>query len=274
MSLYSYTDEVDSRSAALVRRRAALAALYNSLPPYGGSAFWLRIEDPDVDAALPLEVLVQCARLALVRKDDEGKKRIIEVIFRRTAGTNEWWANNVLKQSSLSLDEQKVLRSDLYADLCEYVIRAILDAKRSFWEENFQHCLLFERKHVYLSFMKREGRWRNQDDTRTSRVPHSLLESLDQSLQRSDGTAYELQIEDELAQKALQTVERTDLLHLIVHLPDRLKAVVLLIFWEDRTEKDTARVLGVTDRTVRNRLRAALKILHEKLAPEGEYANG
>jgi DNA-directed RNA polymerase specialized sigma24 family protein len=57
-------------------------------------------------------------------------------------------------------------------------------------------------------------------------------------------------------------------------LPDTLKPVVLLIFWEGRTEKETARVLKITDRTVRNRLQHALKILRNMLASEREYIHG
>jgi DNA-directed RNA polymerase specialized sigma24 family protein len=77
-----------------------------------------------------------------------------------------------------------------------------------------------------------------------------------------------------MAQKDLLAVEHSDLPRLILDLPDKLKAVVLLIFWEGRTEKDTAVVLGITDRTVRNRLRDALEILRRKLEPEREVLYG
>ncbi|TMD92363.1 MAG: sigma-70 family RNA polymerase sigma factor, partial [Chloroflexi bacterium] len=51
-------------------------------------------------------------------------------------------------------------------------------------------------------------------------------------------------------------------------LPDKLKSVVLLVFWEGKTEKDTARILGISDRTVRNRLRDAFEVLRNALEPE------
>ncbi|TMC89401.1 MAG: sigma-70 family RNA polymerase sigma factor [Chloroflexi bacterium] len=133
---------------------------------------------------------------------------------------------------------------------------------------------MFERKHVYRSFMRREGRWNSLDGKRSERIPRMLVESLDQPAQLADGDTYELNVEDEKAQKELLAVEQEDIPRLILHLPDRLKPIVLLIFWEGRTEKDTAKILGITDRTVRNRLREAIKLLHLELEPEREFANG
>jgi DNA-directed RNA polymerase specialized sigma24 family protein len=46
------------------------------------------------------------------------------------------------------------------------------------------------------------------------------------------------------------------------------------MFWEDRSEKDTARILGITDRTVRNRLREVSKILRSELELEREGSYG
>jgi RNA polymerase sigma factor (sigma-70 family) len=266
--------ENSERDNEVTRRRSYLAEVYNALPSYGSRPFWSAVEGPDLKAAVPLEVLVRCVRSAIFQGDDEGRNRILEVIFQRMHVSNEYWANSILKTVSLQADERKALVSDLYGDLCECVIRAVVDDKRLFWEENFQHCLMYERKHVYRSFMRREGRWSSLDGKRSERVPRMLVESLDQPAQLADGDTYELNVEDEKAQKALLAVEQSELPSLVLQLPDRLKPVVLLIFWEGRTEKDTAKILGITDRTVRNRLREALKLLQRELEPEREFANG
>src|SRR6266571_4802359 len=230
------------------------------VPSHSGELLKRRGED-----VLPLEVLVRCVRTAVSRGDDSGRKRIFEVIFRRLHVTNECWANTVLKTMNLQGVEQSALVCDLYADLCECIMRALTDAGRLFWEEHFQHCLSFERRHVFRAFMTREGRWNNEAKKKTARIPRALVDSLDQPRQLSTGDLIEIHIEDEMAQKDLLAVEHSDLPRLILDLPDKLKAVVLLIFWEGRTEKDTAMVLGITDRTVRNRLRDALEILRRKL---------
>lgn len=260
------------KEVELLERRIVLAKLYDALPAYGSVTFWRAIEDPEVGTAVPLEVLVRCVRAARLQGDIEGRNRIIEVIIRRTSSSNEYWADTVLKSARLLADEREALRGDLLADLYERVIRALIDPERLFWEENFLHCLRFERQHVYSACMKREGRWNASSGDAgasggTRRVPHSLIKSINQPVQASNDETWELSIEDERAQQELLEVEKDDLFYLILHLPEKLKSVVWLIFFEGRTEKDTAQILAITDRTVRNRLREALTILRENLDP-------
>ncbi len=266
----------EDADSGLIGRRIGLANVYHTLPEYESIEFWKIIEEPDSKAALPLEVLVRCFRLAITRKDDPGRNRIMEMILRRTQSSNEYWSRQVLNGVHVSSEERCVLAYDLYADLCERVIRSLMDIKRLFWEENFQHCLRFERQHVYQAFMTREGRWHHQhvDGAVTRRIPRELIASLDQPVLHANGESWEPNIEDEQAQQALLSVEQGELPLLILHLPEKLKSVIWLIFWEGRTEKDAARILGVSDRTVRNRLREALKSLRAILETEGETIYG
>lgn len=266
----------DTIEDQLAARRLTLAKAYQALPAYGSSEFWSIIEEPDLHIAQPLEVLVKCSRFALTNGDHVGWRRIAEVILRRVQTSNEYWAFQVLGNVRVQPGERSMFVHDLYADLCERLIRTLMDTKRQFWEENFQHCLQFERKHVYQAFMTREGRWHNQHeaDAPTRRIPRKHIASLDQPILHANGEMWGLDIEDEQAQQALLSVEQNDLALLILHLPEKLKSIIWLIFWEGRTEKDAAQVLGITDRTVRNRLREALKILRELLESEGETIYG
>src|SRR5206468_4330709 len=218
----------------------------------------------------------KCVRVAITQEDSAGKNRIIEMIFRRTQGANEYWSRQVLSRIHLPPEERCMFAHDLYADLCERVIRAMNDSKRLCWEENFQHCLCYERKHVYQAFMTREGRWYHQhvNETITRRVPRALIGSLDQPVQHANGESWEMDIVDEQAQQALLSVEQQDLPLLILNLPEKLKPVIWLIFWEGRTEKNVANILGVSDRTVRNRLQKALKLLRTVVETEGKTIDG
>lgn len=260
----------------LVRRRAFIAAQFQALPSYGSAEFWSRIEESELKLALPLEVLVMCIRIAIMREDDTGKNRIFEMVFRRTQGANEYWSRQVVSRMHLTSEERSMYAHDLYADLCERVIRAIHDSKRLFWEENFQHCLCFERKHVYQAFMTREGRWYNQgaNESGTRRIPRSLIGSLDQPVQHANDETWEMEIVDVQAQQALLAVEGHDLPLLILNLPEKLKPVIWLMFWEGRTEKSVAHILGVSDRTVRNRLQKALSLLRSGIESEGKTIYG
>ncbi len=245
----------------VVKRRIALAQVYETLPAYSSLAFWQAVET----TTIPLEVLVRCLRDAVKHEDISGRNQLVEIIIRRTQTTNEYWANSVLRDIPVQTDERSALMGDLYADLYESMIRALLDPMRLFWQENFLHCLHFERKHVYRAFMRREGCWNDWQVKKSTRVPRMLVASLDQPIPSADGGKFTIDIEDERAQVMLRMVEGGDLLRLVLRLPDRLKMVVVLLFWEGRSEKETAQVLGITDRTVRNRVRDALKMLRERL---------
>ena len=251
---------------ALIRRRRALADLYAALPHPASPAFWHRLEAVDT----PLELLVRCLRDVAVCKDENIRQRILQIIVQRTQTLNEYWARSVLKSMTLSPDEGFALMCDLCADLYEHMLRALLDPGRLFWEENFLHCLSFERKHVYRSFMMREGRWRDQRVAKSERIPRSLVLRLDQPVIRANGEPYVLDLEDEQARMMLQAIDTSDLLRLVLHLPERLKTVVLLFYWEGRSVKDIAHLLKVSDRTVRNRIREALKILRGFLTDQME----
>jgi RNA polymerase sigma factor (sigma-70 family) len=240
----------------LIGRRVKLANVYQALPEFGSIEFWRVVEEPNLKAALPLKVLVRCFRLGIALEDEAGRNRIMEMIFRRTQSSNEYWSRQVLSRIHLTSEERSMSAHDLYADLCERVIHAILDSKRQFWEENFQHCLCFERKHVYQAFMTREGRWYHQP------------------VQHCNGELWEMEIVDEQAQQALLSVEQHNLPLLILNLPDKLKPVIWLIFWEGRTEKNVAHILGVSDRTVRNRLQKALSLLRTGIELEGKTIYG
>jgi predicted DNA-binding protein (UPF0251 family) len=252
------------RDRGVVERRLALAEVYSTLPPYASAAFWSAVEDP----TLPLEILVKTLRIAIASGDEQGRCRIMEWIILRTQAMNLLWAQRVLRMLSLQAGECSVLARDLCADLHECMMRALADSERLFWEENFLHCLYFERKHVYRSFLMREGLWYKSSASRGTRIPRALVASLDRLLQSSDHDPLPLEIEDEGVQAMFLSVERSDLLQTVLCLPDKLKAVILLIFWEGRSEKEAAQILSISDRTVRNRLQSALKLLHSLLLPK------
>src|SRR5438105_1476318 len=264
MEVEKLQEETDNE---LITRRMYLASIYHALPDYGSTTFWRVVEEPDLTVALPLEVLTRCVRAAITRGDNAGRNRVIEVIIRRNQTSNEYWVRHALARLDVLPDERQTLEHDLYADLCESLIRALIDTKRLFWEEHFQHSLSFERKHVYQAYMTREGRWKkkSEDDQQgvsvARRIPRSLIESLDRPAPRPEGDRHETQLVDERAQRELLAVEYTDIPRLILHLPEKMEAVVWLIFWEGKTEKAAAAILGVSDRTIRNRLHAALLLL-------------
>lgn len=258
-----------SLSDLLAERRAVLARIYRSLPSYGSVAFWKLLEQTQgEDQALPLEVLVKVLREeTLAREDKQAQRRIFEVIVARLQSSNEQWVRQALAHTHLLPGEYHMLAADLCADLCEQLLRALLDSGQRFWEESFQHALRFARKHTYESFMRREGRWQKLTPGRGYRVPRVLLESLGHSEPLSEFPD-EREVPDERAEQALLAVEQADIATLLFRLPEKLRAVVWLIFWEDLSTKAVGKVLNISDRTVRNRLQTALARLRQVLENE------
>jgi RNA polymerase sigma factor (sigma-70 family) len=261
-----YASEDEAYNQAVMKRRAQLDRVYDALPGYASPAFWQALETTEI----ALEVLVRCLRKAIACGDAQGCNHIISVIIQRTQTSNEYWARSMLNRLSLSEDERQAMVCDLCADLYEGLIRALMRPEHAFWEENFFHCLQFERKHVYRSFMMREGRWHDQHVKRSERIPRALLSSLDQPGLQTEEEMCALEMEDERAQMMLRSIELSDLLWLVLRLPGPLKTAIILIFWEGHSEKEVAQLLGITDRTVRNRVQRALQLLRERLKMERE----
>lgn len=246
-------------------RRASLARLYHSLPTYGSSAFWQLLAAPQEGQALPLEVLVRILREAVARMDRPVERRLFEIIITRVQMANEQWVHRTLACTRFLAGEQRAMGADLYADLCELLLRLLRDPGQRFWEEHFQHSLRFARKHAFERFMRYEGYLSPARTGSGRRVPHTLMASLERAARWSESDEA-LEVCDERAEAALRAVEQEgDIAALMVRLPARLRVVVWLVFWEDHTLKTVGELLNISTHTVRNRLRAALAELREAL---------
>ncbi|HEV2660718.1 MAG TPA: hypothetical protein VGU68_08935, partial [Ktedonobacteraceae bacterium] len=141
-------------SDTLVQAERRSTVRYNgALPPCTLLIFQQLNEQTEVS----LEALVRMFRAALAYGDEQGRDAVFSALLSRMQTGNEYWAATAL--SSVCLAERQALVCDLCADLHESIFRALLDPKRSFWEENFLYALQFERRHVYQAFMMREGCW-------------------------------------------------------------------------------------------------------------------
>ena len=63
---------------------------------------------------------------------------------------------------------------------------------------------------------------------------------------------------------------RDTLVRLLQQLPPRQRAVVVLRYWEQRTEAETAELLGCTEGTVKSAASRGLRRLRELAGPEAE----
>lgn len=222
----------------------------------------------DTQANLPLEIIVRYLREAVSRGDAQHRNRLLALIVQRTQTANERWVQRILKAAEIPPAACSMLADDLYADLCERMLHAVLDSQRHFWEVNFLHCLYFERQHVFRSLMMREGHWHNSAVEKSERIPRSAVLSLDHAISPERLEAMALEIADPWTERMFHAIDRHDLLQCVFRLPGHLRSVVLLVFWEGKSEKEVALALGITDRTVRNRLQRSFNVLRTALAAE------
>jgi hypothetical protein len=252
----------------VIARRSQLSKVFDEIPPYDAVEFWQVVEQTN----FPREVLVKALRSVPTMSNTERIcQRLLSIIVIGIQKKNEAWARHALKGYPYGdWDVQYNLCVDLCADLNEEILREILNPRCHFWEENFGHCLYYKRMHVLRSLMRREGYSAHLG--RGNRVPRSLLFSLDQKFALyNDSFCNPFDIEDEKAYAVMHAMESSFLIDIVEELPRRLSSVVMLVFWADKTERDTARLLNVTERTVRNRLHAAISRLYNALITETDF---
>lgn len=252
----------------VIARRNKLSRVFDEIPPYGAAEFWQVVEQ----ANFPREVLVRALRSVLAMNNTEKIcQRLLSIIVSSLQKKNEAWARHVLRGYPYGdLDVQYNLCVDLCADLNEEILKDILNPRCHFWEENFGHCLYYKRMHVLRSLMRREGY--SARPGRGKRVPRSLLCSLDQQFALYNDSFWNpFDVEDEKAYAVMHAMDSSFLMDIVEGLPRRLSSVVMLVFWADKTERDTARLLNVTERTVRNRLQDAIRRLYKALINETDF---
>ena len=68
---------------------------------------------------------------------------------------------------------------------------------------------------------------------------------------------------------AAAVVERDVIWRAVLALPPRTRAVLVLRYWEDLSEAETAQVLGCSVGTVKSQASRGLRRLHKAIAPDG-----
>ncbi len=250
----------------LVEITVSTVPVHNTIPSYNSAAFWALAND----AQTPLELLVKMLRLDAI--DKRGRDDLFEIINRRIRSDNEHWAYWKLQAFHVSYEEIQLLKHDLCADLDFAIYRALIDKEKRHWEERFGVSLNFERRHVFSYFMQYERFWKSGCVEQSIRIPRARMISIDQVAQNLYGQDFSFDIEDDQAQKMMRSVELSYVRQCVLTIPYNLKVVICLIYWNGKSSKEIAQLLHVSDRTIRNRLHKAYKLLREALEEDFFYA--
>ncbi len=240
----------------------------NKIPSYNSTAFWTLAHDVQT----PLELLVKMLRLDAISSDKRKRDDLFEIINGRIKRDNERWAYWKLQSVDVSYSELQSLQSDLCADLDFAIYRSLIDKEKHYWEEKFSVSLYFERKRIFSWFMQYERFWKPACVEQSVRIPRSQTISIDQVMQNLYRQDFPFDIEDDQAQKMMYSLELSYVWQCVLTIPHRLRVVVCLIYWNGKSNKEIAQLLHISDRTVRNRLHAAYKLLREALEDDFLYA--
>jgi RNA polymerase sigma factor (sigma-70 family) len=243
-------------------RRAQLEALFHELPPPGSADYWRRIEEPVAEQRLPLEVLARCLRERIATGVGEDAGRIFNVIVARIKRNVGWWAGSIASQARSGTGSQE--SEDLEQECYKAIWEELVGKPRTFLLESFSHGLERIRQHVAHSEMRRSGEWKRKGVEKPTRIPREALESLQAEQDNESDPSHGSQAIDTTAQDAFDLADYSDLLGQVDRLSREDRAVINGLFYDGRTQAEIAAELGVTDRTIRNRLKAILKELRRR----------
>ena len=249
-------------------RRAGLDHQFHSLPQAGSAAYWQA-----VTAALPLEVLVRCFRDRRAAGAPADAERIFDAMLRRVQRQVAAWAHGI----SLCAPKERAqaLANDLEQECFVALWRELCAEGNTFLAERFVHKLTRIEQHTAHQVMEREGLWQRPGVRTPTRVPGADTERLDTPRHDEESVPLGARLFDAKAEDAFERAElETDIQAVLDALTVEDRALVYDRYWDDQSPDEIARRLGVTDRTVRNRLARIYAELRRLLGEPQEDANG
>lgn len=262
----------DQQDDIYAARRAELDQMFRDLPPAGAADYWSRIDGKSPQGSLPNEALARCLRERFATGATGDAERIFAVLMRQIQSPMGRWAGKVASQVRSGMKGQ--MREDLEQECYMKLWAELADGGPTFLLENFLHRLGRIQQHVAHDLMERAGEWRRPGVETPTRVPRGEIDSLQAEPQGDDAIPLATQMADPDAQTAYEQAELSDLLALVENLPEDDRAIILDRFWRDRSQKETATALGLTDRMIRYRLAAILRELGVRYRGGEEASRG
>ncbi len=254
-------------------RRAELDGQFHTLPPAGSAAYWQAITTDVAAEALPLEVLVRCYRERWTAGARGDTDRIYEAIVGRVQERVGRWAHHIARQAPKSRAE--TLAGDLEEECYIALWQELRTQDNTFLAENFLHKLTRIEQHTAHQVMETEGLWQRSGVQSPTRVPSAEIERLEPPRRDEESVPIGDRLYDASADDAFERVElENDIEALLDMLASEDRALVYDRYWSDLSTLEVADQLGVTDRTVRNRLARIYAELRRLLGESQEDATG
>jgi len=194
---------------------------------------------------LTAEERVRLIRAALENNERSAAERHFATLLQESSLSTERWLRRVIAMTpALRNASAYPACADLRQELALYLWERIAIRQERAWEHTYWRALIYAQHHVATHYMREAGYW----------VDKSAV------LQGRQGVASLVVAYDEtaMAPDMLSAVEVAgDVRAVVMRLPVKERAVVILRYWRGMKERDIARALGCTDRTVRTLLQQA-----------------
>ena len=195
------------------------------------------------------EERVRRIRSALDRGDRPTAESHFAMILQESSPSTERWLRRVIAQTPTLWNASAYpVSEDLRQELALEVWKRLADPNRRemAWESTYWPALIYAQRHVATRYMREAGYW---VDTR------ALAEGWEGLASRSVACGL---VEGAEAPDTLTVAGRAvDVYSMVMRLPPKERAAVVFRYWRGMKERDIARELRCTDRTVRTLLQQA-----------------
>ncbi len=205
---------------------------------------------------------VRKIRAALVMGDRAAADAQFAALLQESGLSIERWLRRVIVMTpALRNASAFPACADLRQELALYLWDRIAIQREAVWERAYWRALIYAQHHTASRYMREAGYWVDPRALRQGRQGVA-----------SQTVEYDETVE---APDMLSAAEMTsDVRAVVMRLPPKERAAVVLRYWKGMGERDIARRLGCTDRTVRTLLHQARSRLGPWYAglPQAEVA--
>jgi len=199
-------------------------------------------DNPLLSGTSTAEERVRQIRAALDNGDRSTAEHHFATLLQDSKASTERWLRRIIAVT-LALHNASAypVCEELRQELAFYLWERIADPTRHemAWEHTYWQALVYAQKHVASSYMCQAGYWVWNRTVKQGERGVAVSLSDDCLMDTPDG------------RDALMAAELADVRPLVMRLPPKERAAVVLRYWQDLQVRDIAGALGCTERNVR-----------------------
>lgn len=237
-------------------RNAANRARFEKLPPAGSPEYWAALEDTAEATRLDLEILAMCARERLTVGRRDHFDRILGILWDRVQGMVQ---RQIERSTPANARDRARVIEDIMQECVTGLWRELANVGPTFLTQGFWHKLKFMVANAITQRQIAEGIRARGGTVHPDRIPQGNVDSLDQPAGQDPDNSHSLgdTIVDKHAEEAFDhATDLSDLKKLIEGLTAEQRLLLENAWTGAMTQAELAKLLGITDRAVRMRLKA------------------